>query len=79
MLIMAKLAFFWLGTISIYIHTNTYTVSLTCTFAGAKSNVDVLLLSLEHSASGTNLTCANHVTLCRSRFHGYLINMIQQE
>jgi len=32
-------------------------------FKRAESGVDVLLLSLEQSASGTNLTCANHVLL----------------
>lgn len=43
---------------SVYARTRTL-----ANFQGAKSNVDVLLLSLEHSASGTNLTCANHVIL----------------
>ncbi|CAK0829206.1 unnamed protein product, partial [Prorocentrum cordatum] len=32
-------------------------------FRQADSSIDVLLLSLEDSASGTNLTCANHVLL----------------
>ena len=43
---------------SVYAKTRTL-----ANFQGANSNVDVLLLSLEHSASGTNLTCANHVSL----------------
>ncbi|CAJ1334336.1 unnamed protein product [Effrenium voratum] len=43
---------------SVYAKTRTL-----ANFQGANSNVDVLLLSLEHSASGTNLTCANHVIL----------------
>ena len=30
-------------------------------FKDPNSNIDVLLLSLQQSASGTNLTCANHV------------------
>ena len=41
---------------------------------GAKSNVDVLLMSLEQSASGTNLTCANHVTLA-SRYSNSLSSL----
>eukprot|EP00434_Breviolum_minutum_P005130 symbB.v1.2.004524.t1/scaffold257.1/size249567/5 len=43
---------------SVYARTRTL-----ANFQGAKANVDVLLLSLEQSASGTNLTCANHVIL----------------
>ncbi|CAK8987753.1 unnamed protein product [Durusdinium trenchii] len=43
---------------SVYAQTRTLV-----NFQGANSSVDVLLLSLEQSASGTNLTCANHVIL----------------